>query len=189
MQQQLKQANIVAREMCTTLSFRAQVQVGHAGLSSLDGTLDDLVTENESRVTISCVAGTKQLTSVEHMATGAGKDAPLRGHEASHWKNRELFEIEAEDFGDLLASLKAKHSNLQSLTGGLADASDGSNIEHMVKKIFDAIDMDGSGVIDREELAAAIIRFDRNHDPEYLDRVLEEENIGEMEVPRSPAGA
>lgn len=83
---------------------------------------------------------------------------------------------------DLLASLKAKHSNLQSLTGGLADASEGGNIENMVKKIFDAIDMDGSGVIDREELAAAIIRFDRNHDPLFLDRVLEEENLTEMEV-------
>jgi hypothetical protein len=81
-----------------------------------------------------------------------------------------------------LASLKAKHSNLQSLTGGLADASEGGNIENMVKKIFDAIDMDGSGVIDREELAAAIIRFDRNHDPLFLDRVLEEENLTEMEV-------
>lgn len=86
------------------------------------------------------------------------------------------------DFMDLLASLKAKHSNLQSLTGGLADASEGGNIENMVKKIFDAIDMDGSGVIDREELAAAIIRFDRNHDPLFLDRVLEEENLTEMEV-------
>jgi hypothetical protein len=52
----------------------------------------------------------------------------------------------------------------------------------MVKKIFDSIDMDGSGMIDREELAAAIIRFDRNHDPEFLDRVLEEENLTEMEV-------
>jgi hypothetical protein len=30
-------------------------------------------------------------------------------------------------------------------------------------------------------LAAAIIRFDRNHDPEFLDRVLEEENLTEME--------
>jgi len=39
-----------------------------------------------------------------------------------------------------------------------------------------------SGLIDREELAAAIIRFDRNHDPEFLDRVLEEENLTEMET-------
>jgi hypothetical protein len=50
---------------------------------------------------------------------------------------------QAGDFGDLLASLKASHSNLQALTGGLADASEGNHVENMVKKIFDAIDMDG----------------------------------------------
>ena len=100
-----------------------------------------------------------------------------------------LSQVESEDFGDLLAQLKATHSNLQSLTGGLADASEGNNVENMVKKIFDAIDMDGSGLIDREELAAAIIRFDRNHDPEFLDRVLEEENLTEMEVWRGEGGS
>jgi len=207
--QNLAQANIIASEMCTTLSFKSQVQVGHAGLSKVETTVDDLLSRNDFRVIVSCVAGTKTLKSVEHLgkvnshnksmeggaSLGAALSAEaalegdtdaqskLHGHEAGgNWKHRELFEMEAEDFGDLLASLKATHSNLQSLTGGLADASEGNNIENMVKKIFDAIDMDGSGVIDREELAAAIIRFDRNHDPQFLDRVLEEENLVDMEV-------
>lgn len=206
--QNLAQANIIASEMCTTLSFKSQVQMGHEGLSKIETTVDDMLSRNDFRVIISCVAGTKTLKSVEHLgkvashsksmeggAMGAALSAEaalegdadahakLHGHEVGgNWKNRELFEMEAEDFGDLLAGLKATHSNLQSLTGGLADASEGNNIENMVKKIFDGIDMDGSGVIDREELAAAIIRFDRNHDPQFLDRVLEEENLVDMEV-------
>jgi hypothetical protein len=57
--------------------------------------------------------------------------------------NEQQHNYQAGDFGDLLASLKATHSNLQSLTGGLADASEGNHVENMVKKIFDAIDMDG----------------------------------------------
>jgi len=205
-EQQLAQANIIASEMCTTLSFRSQIQLGHGGLERYESSIDELLTKNDSRVVISCVAGTTSVTNIEQIgkmqslqgstnnmsnmsaadlneALAGETNANMKGHElGSNWKNRELFEIEAEDFMDLLASLKAKHSNLQSLTGGLADASEGSNIENMVKKIFDAIDMDGSGVIDREELAAAIIRFDRNHDPQFLDRVLEEENLTEMEV-------
>jgi len=59
---------------------------------------------------------------------------------------------QAGDFGDLLASLKATHSNLQSLTGGLADASEGNHVENMVKKIFDAIDMDGRCAFVRSKL-------------------------------------
>ena len=42
----------------------------------------------------------------------------------------------------------------------------------MVKAIFDAIDLDGSGVIDREELATAIMRFDNSKDPNFLDKAL-----------------
>ena len=218
---QLDQANKIALEMCTTLHFRAMVQVGHLGLTDPDMSIDDLVKTNDRRVLVSCVAGKKLLKNVDQVGKLAEKKAELatggllgntgslknvleaeealsdvdaksglKSHEAlGNWKNRELFEISAEDFGDLLASLKASHSNLQSLTGGIADAGagggaegGGGGVELPVRKIFDAIDMDGSGVIDREELAAAIIRFDRNHDPKFLDRVLEQENISEMEV-------
>lgn len=41
----------------------------------------------------------------------------------------------------------------------------------MVRTIFDAIDLDGSGVIEREELASAIMRFDNSKDPGFLDKV------------------
>jgi hypothetical protein len=82
--------------------------------------VDDLLTRNDSRVVISCVAGTTTLTNVEQigkinhsleakssLANMSAADLlegaqleenhNMKGHElGSNWKNRELFEIEAE---------------------------------------------------------------------------------------------
>uniref|UniRef100_A0A7S2RC50 Uncharacterized protein n=1 Tax=Rhizochromulina marina TaxID=1034831 RepID=A0A7S2RC50_9STRA len=221
----LKQANIIAAEMCTTVQFHAEIMMGNVGFEQTEITLDDLIECNQYRIVISCVAGThtfknanqvsmvrarkgsftirspevvqkkkksnrrSSLTSTEVYGDlskehdfDAMKNQRLDASEESNWKNRELFEIDSKDFGDLLAAIKATHSNLTSLTGGLVDASGTGSIGTMVRNIFDAVDMDGSGVIDREELAAAIMRFDRNHDPLFLDKVLERENINETDA-------
>ena len=95
-EQQLTQANIICKEMCTTLTFKSQVQMGHIGLDAVEGTIDSLLRRNDSRVIISCVAGKKQLTSVEHLGSDAKAKSKLQGNESGNWKNRELFEIEAE---------------------------------------------------------------------------------------------
>jgi hypothetical protein len=40
----------------------------------------------------------------------------------------------------------------------------------MVKAVFDEIDLDGSGMINHEELATALMRFDGSGDPNFLDK-------------------
>jgi len=66
-EQQLAQANIIASEMCTTLSFRSQIQLGHGGLERYESSIDELLTKNDSRVVISCVAGTTSVTNIEQI--------------------------------------------------------------------------------------------------------------------------
>jgi len=76
--------------------------VGHLGLEDFETTVDELLAANYSRIVISCVAGTKMLSSVVHLGHHNDKDDAsladgkhLRAHEQSNnWKNRELFEID-----------------------------------------------------------------------------------------------
>jgi hypothetical protein len=75
--------------------------VGHAGLEDFETSVDELLAANYSRLVISCVAGTKVLSSVEHLGQHKDQDASLadgthlKAHEqSSNWKNRELFEVD-----------------------------------------------------------------------------------------------
>ena len=81
--QQLAQANIIATEMCTTLNFRAMVQLGHSGFDDVEETIDDLVKSNDRRVLVSCVAGTKMLKNVEQVTQFNEKKAELASSSGS----------------------------------------------------------------------------------------------------------
>jgi hypothetical protein len=54
--------------MCTTLTFRSEVQLGHFGMEKFDSTVDDLMRKNDSRIIISCVAGTKMLKTMDQVS-------------------------------------------------------------------------------------------------------------------------
>eukprot|EP00616_Rhizochromulina_sp_CCMP1243_P017821 CAMPEP_0118966644 /NCGR_PEP_ID=MMETSP1173-20130426/4091_1 /TAXON_ID=1034831 /ORGANISM="Rhizochromulina marina cf, Strain CCMP1243" /LENGTH=1179 /DNA_ID=CAMNT_0006915457 /DNA_START=13 /DNA_END=3552 /DNA_ORIENTATION=+ len=92
----------------------------------------------------------------------------------------ELFSIDADDFEIILAELKDTHTHLTALTGGLAVASDSDKgISSMVKTIFDAVDTDQSGAIDKFELKAAINKFNTENDEQFFERVLKAEGFPE----------
>mmetsp|Transcript_43398 Transcript_43398/g.80320 ORF Transcript_43398/g.80320 Transcript_43398/m.80320 type:complete len:589 (+) Transcript_43398:1238-3004(+) len=103
-----------------------------------------------------------------------------------------LFEVEAEDFGDILAELKATHTSLRALLGGVNNSADtdgngeggggggnGGGTSSMIRSVFDAVDTDGSGLIDKYELQACIEKFNVAHDPKFFKYVLREEGIRE----------
>ena len=90
-----------------------------------------------------------------------------------------LFEVESDDFGDILAELKATHTSLRALLGGVGASSSSSSSASMIRSVFDAVDSDGSGMIDKYELQACIEKFNVEHDPKFFKYVLREEGIRE----------
>jgi len=85
-----------------------------------------------------------------------------------------LFDIDADDFGDLLAELKSTHAQLSGLLGGVSSGGQG-----MIRAVFEAVDTDRSGLIDKYELQACIEKFNIDHDPKFFQHVLREEGIRE----------
>ena len=80
-----------------------------------------------------------------------------------------LFEMEAGDFGDLLAELKATHTGLGSLLGGVQSVGDNAT---MIRGVFEAVDTDRSGLIDKYELQACIEKFNVEADPKVRPKRL-----------------
>jgi hypothetical protein len=88
-----------------------------------------------------------------------------------------LFEVQADDFEDLLGELKAMHNSLGALLGGVNAST--TNQDNMIKTVFEAVDTDGSGSIDKYELQACIEKFNVEADPTFFKHVLREEGIKE----------
>jgi hypothetical protein len=232
----LKEANIIAHDLCTNIEFVSQLLLGADGLGSSGASLDDLFQRNECRVKVVCHASAKRISTsadllaarrakmeaekvlkaakskkqllrkqspggtvggapgehargesaqVEESSGGGGEDkaaALLRadslgalpvhedGDDEDEAKSpREqadaeaaaapakvlaeniLFEMEADNFADLLSELKATHHGLSQLLGGVQSAGKGveSGTASMIKSVFDAVDTDRSGFIDK----------------------------------------
>ena len=204
----LKEANIIAYDLCTNIEFVSQLLLGADGLSSSSATLDDLIQRNECRVKVVCHASAKRIgtsadlqearrlkkeanraiqaakskkhllrtQSAANAAAGASstdllKDeslgaTPVKEGEGNDLDDEEaaetkaplkvlaeniLFEMEADSFSDLLSELKATHHGLSQLLGGVQSAGKGleSGTASMIRSVFDAVDTDRSGAIDK----------------------------------------
>lgn len=219
----LRQANAIASELCTSITFTSQLLLGEHGFGKADLTLDDMLEDSECRLKICCVAGTKRIETHADVvgAMSAFQEAEISkalARAASFASNSEpgtpksagtaaadgrevreaiaatrvsldrlLFEMDGGEFGDLLAEMKVMHSNLSALTGGIRgqDATkevNDSGMSRMIHTVFEAVDVDQSGSIDRNELRSCIEKFNVNHDPSFFTHVLHEEGIKEDDV-------
>ena len=199
----LKEANIIAYDLCTNIEFVSQLLLGADGLGSSSATLDELIQRNECRVKVVCHASAKRIgtsadlqearrlkmeanravqaaKSKKHLlrtqsaanATAAGASSsdllkddslgatPVKEGGDDEEENKAplkvlaeniLFEMEADSFSDLLSELKATHHGLSQLLGGVQSSGKGleSGTASMIRSVFDAVDTDRSGAIDK----------------------------------------
>jgi hypothetical protein len=109
--------------------------------------------------------------------------------ELERMNNLTLFEMKMGQFEELLAELKVTYSYVASLSQGVSDdvnLDDGStDVNNTVQAIFDTVDCDGSGFIDRAEIAAAFKLFDETAiDPDFCEHMMDNlipENMGGLD--------
>jgi hypothetical protein len=121
--------------------------------------------------------------------SGKGRKLTLK-EELERSANLTLFEMKMDQFEELLAELKVTYSYVASLSQGIgAEAPSAAAAESIVasgndetdqgnntvQAIFDTVDCDGSGTIDRAELAAAFKLFDETAiDPEFCEHMMDD---------------
>jgi len=137
----------------------------------------------------------------ENSGNGKGGRKLTLKEELERTTNLTLFEMKMDQFEELLAELKVTYSYVASLSQGIgaeAPSGGGGNGEgaggadgapaavesgndetdqgnNTVQAIFDTVDCDGSGTIDRAELAAAFKLFDETAiDPEFCDHMMDD---------------
>jgi hypothetical protein len=134
----------------------------------------------------------------ENSGSGKGGRKLTLKEELERTTNMTLFEMKMDQFEELLAELKVTYSYVASLSQGIGaeapsgggeggaeggaanpavesgnDETDQGN--NTVQAIFDTVDCDGSGTIDRAELAAAFKLFDETAiDPEFCDHMMDD---------------
>jgi hypothetical protein len=115
-----------------------------------------------------------------HSPTLGGKEdrkgKPSLKQELERMHNLTLFEMRMDQFEELLAELKVTYSYVASLSQGVSDETDdGNQSNNTVQAIFDTVDCDGSGTIDRAELAAAFKLFDETAiDPDFCEHMMDD---------------